>query len=161
MWPAQQTWEDHPIKGEQQRWRMVENLDEALHNRVQQTANLRLGMANTQTIYYSAMQRSLPDIAEQYMDTWHRTTGITGGMKNIRAKYLTGQLPTAKNLQRYKVKRTPICPCCKKHPDEWGTPRGSMVPFHTRHGSGQTQRSSSDHYPSNCGGGQRSSPDCL
>jgi len=38
-------------------------------------------------------------------------------MKNIRAKYLTGQLPTAKNLQRYKVKRTPICPCCKKHPD--------------------------------------------
>ena len=117
MWPAQQTWEDHPIKGEQQRWRMVENLDEALHNRVQQTANLRLGMANTQTIYYSAMQRSLPDIAEQYMDTWHRTTGITEGMKNIRAKYLTGQLPTAKNLQRYKVKRTPICPCCKKHPD--------------------------------------------
>ena len=44
-------------------------------------------------------------------------SGITEGMKNTRVKYLTGQLPTAKNLQRYGKCRSNICPCCKKHPD--------------------------------------------
>jgi hypothetical protein len=40
-------------------------------------------------------------------------SGITEGMKNTRTKYLTGQLPTAKNLCRYKVKKTPLCPAAK------------------------------------------------
>ena len=95
----------------------MENLEEALTNRVHNTANLRLGKADTTTIYYSAMQKAMPDIAAPYMDTWHKSTGITEGMKCTRAKYLTGQLPTAKNLQRYKAKKSPICPCCKKHRD--------------------------------------------
>ena len=117
LWPAQKQWEEHPTLGEQLKWKPVENLEDALHNRVQRTANLRLGQADTTTIYYAAMQKAMPDIAEEYMDTWHRATGVTEGMKNTRIKYLTGQLPTAKNLQRYKVKKTSICPCCNKHPD--------------------------------------------
>ena len=37
-------------------------------------------------------------MADKYMDTWVTLDGITEGMKNTRVKYLTGQLPTAKNL---------------------------------------------------------------
>jgi hypothetical protein len=57
------------------------------------------------------MQKALPDMATQYNATWQTMSGITEGMKNTRTKYLTGQLPTAKNLCRYKVKKTPLCPC--------------------------------------------------
>ena len=63
------------------------------------------------------MQKALPDIAMQFMDTWSRTKGITVATRNTRAKYLSGQLPTAKNLHRYRVKKTPICPCCRQHMD--------------------------------------------
>ena len=40
-------------------------------------------------------------------------------MKNTRIKYLTGQLPTAKKLKRYKKRKSDTCPCCNKHPDQW------------------------------------------
>jgi hypothetical protein len=63
------------------------------------------------------MQKTLHETAPQYNPTWLTMAGITEGMKNTRIKYLTGQLPTAKNLCRYKVKKTPLCPCCHKHPD--------------------------------------------
>jgi hypothetical protein len=101
---------------EKQKWTQVENLEDALTNRIQQTP-LRLRKADTTTIYYTAMQQTLPEIATQHSSTWQTMTGITEGMKNTRIKYLTGQLPTAKNLYRYKLKKTPLCPCCKKHPD--------------------------------------------
>jgi hypothetical protein len=101
---------------EKETWTHVENLEDALTHRVQQTP-IRLGQADITTIYYSAMQKALPDMATQYNATWQTMSGITEGMKNTRTKYLTGQLPTAKNLCRYKVKKTPLCPCSKVHPD--------------------------------------------
>jgi hypothetical protein len=90
----------------------VENLEDALTHRVQQT-DLRMGLADTTTIYYAAMQKALPEVATQHSSSWLTMTGITEGMKNTRIKYLTGQLPTAKNLCRYKAKKTPLCPSAK------------------------------------------------
>ena len=68
-------------------------------------------------MYYKGKQTAVPCMADKYMDTWVTVSGITEGMKNTRVKHLTGQLPTAKNLQRYGKCRSNICPCCKKHPD--------------------------------------------
>jgi hypothetical protein len=116
LWPGQKEWIEDETGSEQLKWRQVENLEEALTHRVQRTG-LRLGNADTSTIYYSAMQRALPDISQAYLDTWNTLSGITEGMKCTRAKYLTGQLPTAKNLHMYKLRKSPLCPCCKKHPD--------------------------------------------
>ena len=112
------------------RWKQIENLDDALSNRVHASSDyreLRLGKADTSTVYYKGMQTAVPCMADKYMDTWVTLNGITEGMKNTRVKYLTGQLPTAKNLQRYGKCRSAqhmllnmllnICPCCKKHPD--------------------------------------------
>jgi hypothetical protein len=116
LWPVQREWEEDDSGIEKEKWRQVENLEDALTQRVQKT-DLRLGNADTTTIYYSSMQRALPDISQAHMNSWNTLSGITEGMKCTRAKYLTGQLPTAKNLQRYKRKKTALCPCCKKHQD--------------------------------------------
>jgi ribonuclease HI len=117
LWPKQKIWEPDLAMGERLHWHQVENLTEALTNRTHRVGTLRLGQADTSTVYYHAMQKIMPCIAIQYMDTWYRQGGITEGMKNTRIKYLTGQLPTAKNLARYKILKSPMCPCCKKHPD--------------------------------------------
>jgi ribonuclease HI len=116
LWPGQREWEEDDSGIEKEKWRQVENLEDALTQRVQKT-DIRLGNADTTTIYYSSMQRALPDISQAHMNSWNTLSGITEGMKCTRAKYLTGQLPTAKNLQRYKRKKTALCPCCKKHQD--------------------------------------------
>ena len=117
LWPKQKIWEPDLAMGERLHWHQVENLTEALTNRTHRVGTLRLGQADTSTVYYHAMQKIMPCIAIQYMDTCNRQGGITEGMKNTRIKYLTGQLPTAKNLARYKILKSPMCPCCKKHPD--------------------------------------------
>ena len=122
VWPVQKTWEEDELStdGMRVRWKQVENLDDALSSRVHASSDyreLRLGKADTTTVYYKAMQDALSSMSDKYMDTWVTLGGITEGMKNTRVKYLTGQLPTAKNLQRYGKCRSNICPCCKKHPD--------------------------------------------
>ena len=122
VWPVQKTWEEDELSqdGMRVRWKQIENLDDALSNRVHASSDyreLRLGKADTSTVYYKGMQTAVPCMADKYMDTWVTLNGITEGMKNTRVKYLTGQLPTAKNLQRYGKCRSNICPCCKKHPD--------------------------------------------
>ena len=117
-WPMQKVWEEdeNSANGLRERWQHVGNLEDALTNRVQ-VKELRLGTAKTDTIYYQAMKRTLPDMARPYIDSWTTIAGVTEGMKNTRIKYLTGQLPTAKNLKRYKKRKSYICPCCNKHPD--------------------------------------------
>jgi hypothetical protein len=77
---------------EKETWTHVENLEDALTHRVQQTP-IRLGQADITTIYYSAMQKALQDMATQYNATWQTMSGITEGMKNTRTKYLQGNCP--------------------------------------------------------------------
>lgn len=117
-WPMQKVWEEdeNSESGLRERWQQVENLEDALTNRIQ-TKDMRLGSANTDTIYYQAMQKCVGDMAKPYIDSWSTIAGITEGMKNTRIKYLSGQLPTAKNLKRYKKRKSDICPCCNTHPD--------------------------------------------
>jgi hypothetical protein len=59
-----------------------ENLEDALTRRVLQAKDLRLGSANTESVYYQAMQSSVPDLAQPYVETWTTMAGITEGMKN-------------------------------------------------------------------------------
>ena len=75
------------------------------------------GVAIKAVMFNQAMKRTLPDMARPYIDSWTTIAGVTEGMKNTRIKYLTGQLPTAKNLKRYKKRKSDTCPCCNKHPD--------------------------------------------
>jgi hypothetical protein len=63
------------------------------------------------------MKSIVPDLATPYVDTWTTMAGITEGMKNTRIKYLTGQLPTANILMRYKKMKSDLCPCCNRLPD--------------------------------------------
>ena len=57
-WPMQNVWEEdeNSVNGlPRERWQQVENLEDALTNRVQ-VKELRLGTAKTDTIYYQAMK---------------------------------------------------------------------------------------------------------
>jgi hypothetical protein len=119
VWPMQKVWEEDETSetGFRERWQQVENLEDALMERVTKKGDIRLGDAKTTTVYYTAYQKSLKEMAKPFIDTWLTLSGITESMRSIRTKYLTGQLPTAKNLHRYKVCKTSICPCCRKHPD--------------------------------------------
>jgi len=118
IWPYQKVWKEDPLgmTGLKQTWEQVENLDDALTRRIQDT-DLRMGTADTSTIYYASMQKAMEDISETHADTWLTLGGITEAMKCTRAKYLTGQLPTGKNLKRYRKRKSDICLCCKKHKD--------------------------------------------
>ena len=86
-WPMQKVWEEdeNSATGLRERWQQVENLEDALTNRVQEK-ELRLGTAKTDTIYYQAMKRTLPDMARPYIDSWTTIAGVTEGMKNTRIK---------------------------------------------------------------------------
>jgi ribonuclease HI len=119
VWPMQRVWEEDELSdtGLRERWQQVENLEDALTARISNAGDIRIGDANTTTVYYRAYQKSLEEMAKPYTDTWLTLNSITEPMKCTRAKYLTGQLPTAKNLQRYKVCKTSLCPCCRKYPD--------------------------------------------
>jgi hypothetical protein len=68
---------------------------------------------NTTTIYYSAMQKTLPEIATQHSSTWQTMTGITEGMKNTRIKYLTGQLPLPKTYTGINSRKHPCAHAAK------------------------------------------------
>jgi hypothetical protein len=118
-WPYQEVWtdDDRSPTGRRQEWEQVENLEEGISNRVQQRDHLRLGQANTDTLYYRAMQAALPEISEAHAAKWQTLSGVTEAMKCTRAKYLTGQLLTGKNMQRYKLRKSSLCLCCRKHED--------------------------------------------
>ena len=106
VWPVQETWEEDESSQDGLRVRLEtdRNMDDALSNRVHASSNyseLRLGKADTSTMDFKGMQTALPCRADKYMDTWVTVSGITEGTKNkLRVKYLTGQLLTARNLQR-------------------------------------------------------------
>jgi ribonuclease HI len=118
-WPYQEVWvdDDRSPTGRRQEWEQVENLEEGVASRVQKRDHLRLGQAKTDTLYYRAMQAALPDISETHAAKWQTLSGVTEAMKCTRAKYLTGQLLTGKNMQRYKLRKSALCLCCRKHED--------------------------------------------
>jgi hypothetical protein len=60
-WPMQKVWEEDETSadGLRERWQQVENLEDALTSRVLKTKELRLGTANTCSVYYQAMKRRL------------------------------------------------------------------------------------------------------
>jgi hypothetical protein len=66
-----------------------------------------MGQADTTTIYYSAMQKTLHETALQHNSTWLTMSGITEGMKNTRIKYLTGQLPQPRTSADTRSERPP------------------------------------------------------
>lgn len=119
VWPMQSIWEEDELSetGLRQKWQQVENLDDALIDRVTRSGDIRLGDALTTTVYYQANKKALDHLSEPYIGSWLTLSGITESMKCTRVKYLTGQLPTAKNLHRYGVSKTSLCPCCAKHQD--------------------------------------------
>jgi ribonuclease HI len=72
MWPMQKVWvEDEDSKdGYKDEWQQVEDLDEALGRRVSESGrDLRLGLADATTIYYTAMRKAQADIAKHYADS--------------------------------------------------------------------------------------------
>ena len=71
VWPVQKTWEEDELSqhGLRVRWKQIENLDDAL-NASSDYRELRLGIADTSTVYYKGMQTAVPCMADKYMDTW-------------------------------------------------------------------------------------------
>ena len=112
-WPKKREWrEDNRSEtGYQEHWWTLPNLEDSLTKAVHEP--MHMGQADQQTAYYRYMQEALPLIAPEYAGTWETMKGVTPRMRAIRAKYLTGQLPTAKNLFRYGKTKSATCPLCR------------------------------------------------
>jgi hypothetical protein len=114
-WPCTEITEEDREGVERTRVIYADSLEGAV--RTHTIDSLRLGGANTDTIYYQAMQNQMHRIDSQHLEFLANTTLITTTERIRRLQYLTGTLHSRKRAYWYGYCNTDICPNCKSSKD--------------------------------------------
>jgi len=72
----------------------------------------RLGAANTDAVYYQALQAIAPKASAKHTMMFTSNPAVSKAQRRTRWQYLTGTMPHHKNLFRWGMADTPTCPLC-------------------------------------------------